>query len=45
MNDGDDVIREILRRTESDPAIERLYPHVAEWKRRFSLCSAEVSHA
>ncbi len=35
MGDGDDVIREILRRAETDPEIERAYPHVAEWRKTF----------
>ncbi len=36
MGDGDDVIREILRRAETDPEIERAYPHVAEWRKTFN---------
>lgn len=34
MNDGDDVIKEIVRRAEKDPEIEAAYPHVAEWRKR-----------
>lgn len=36
MGDGDDVIREIVRRANKDPMIERLYPHVAVWRKAFS---------
>ena len=32
MNDGDDVVREIVKRAEKDPEIERRYPHVAVWR-------------
>jgi hypothetical protein len=32
MGDQDDVIREILTRAETDPEIERRYPHVSVWR-------------
>jgi hypothetical protein len=31
MGDGDDVVREIVRRAAKDAEIERRYPHVAVW--------------
>jgi hypothetical protein len=35
MGDGDDVIREILRRAEKDFEIEKRYPHVRVWRATF----------
>jgi hypothetical protein len=36
MDDGDDVIREIVLRSAVDPGIEAAYPHVAVWRERES---------